>query len=229
MAIGASNLTNGASATSATSFVTASVSPGANDLILLTVGSRSAATNNTPTATGAGMTWTLVLSQINALNTNRVTVFRALAASPGSGAVTIDFAGQSQTACLWSIDDFSGTDTSGTNGAGAIVQSLGGLITGTQTGMTVTLAALGSVNNVAFGGCHRNANFLLTAGSGFTALSPGGTVGGSQETEWQLNTTTVNWTWASGSADAEAMAIEVKAATAAAATQLRPNTYTMWW
>lgn len=211
MAIGASNLTHNATATAATSFVTASVSPGANELILLTVGSRSAATNNTPTATGAGMTWTLVSSQINALNTNRVTVFRAMSASPGSGAVTIDFAGQSQTACLWSIDDFTGTDTSGSNGAGAIVQTVSGLVTGSSTGGTVNLAALGSSNNAAFGGCHRNNNSLLTAGSGFTVLSPGDTVGGSQHTEWQLTVTAVNWSWPSGSSDVEMMAIEIKA------------------
>lgn len=228
MAIGASNLTNGATITSASSFVTASVSPGASHLILLTVGSRSAATNNTPTASGAGMTWTLVSSQINALNTNRVTVFRALSASPGSGTVTIDFAGQSQTACLWAIDDFSGTDTSGSNGAGAIVQVVSGLVTGTSTGTTINLAALGSANNAAFGGCHRNNNSLLTAGSGFTVLSPGGTVGGSQLTEWELNVTAVSWSWPSGSADVEAMAIEISAASAAVAP-LQPNTYTMWW
>jgi len=61
------------------------------------------------------MTWTQIATRRDTSSdgTRRVTMFRALNASPGSGALTIDFAGQSQANCAWSLDEFSGTDKSG--------------------------------------------------------------------------------------------------------------------
>lgn len=112
MAITVSNLTTGASATDATSYATASVSPSANKLILLFVGNRRSGGSPTqPTVTGASMTWTLVDSADGG-NEVRTSIFRSLNASPGSGALTIDFGGVTQGSCGWSVAEFTGTNVS---------------------------------------------------------------------------------------------------------------------
>lgn len=124
MAITESPHTSGSQA-SASSATTASITPTANRLQLLTVFSSCATTPvNTPTVTGAGMTWEVVVTIETALNAGtsrygRGTTFRAMSASPGSGALTIDFAGQSNH-IDWSVAEFAGIHTGGTNGSAAV-------------------------------------------------------------------------------------------------------------
>src|SRR5574343_915867 len=95
LTITASNLTSGSDTTNATSYVTASVTPAANALLLLHVlMSRAGASPPTPTVTGAGLTWVLVRRTADftvGAATGAVAVFRALGSSPSSGALTIDF------------------------------------------------------------------------------------------------------------------------------------------
>jgi hypothetical protein len=125
--------------------------------------------------------------------------------------LTIGFAAQSQDRNVqWSVDEFTSTNTSGTHGSGAIVQSVGaGTASGATTSFAITLAALGSSNNVAMGFIR-----LITRGSGFTELSNKGDTNGTQtEAEWKVNTTNVNWTWASETVVSAGIAIEIKAAT----------------
>jgi len=102
-----------------TTFTTASVTPGANKLQLLYVWSQAAVAPNAPTVTGNGLTWVQVATIVFG-TTRRLTLFRALGASPSAGTISIAFAGQSQTAGLWRLTEFAGVDTSGTNGSGAI-------------------------------------------------------------------------------------------------------------
>jgi hypothetical protein len=214
MAIAASNLTSG-TATSVSSQATASISPTANQLVVVSVASQAAATANVPTVTGAGGTWVNIGTQIDASNTRRVTMFRDLSASPGSGALTIDFAAQSQTNVAWSIDTFSGTDSSGADGSGAIVQNVGNSTTsGATTSFAITLAALGSSNNAAYGYVRNNAAGSISAGASFTQLAQTTIV--ECESEWALNQVSVNWTWASQTVISVGLAIEIKAATVAA-------------
>lgn len=214
-AISCTNLINNLQNSAATSYATASVSPVANALTILAVASQFAGTSNTPTATGASMTWAQIATGADATNNRRVTLFRALSASPGSGAVTIDFAGQSQSNAAWSIESCTGTDTSGTNGSGAVVQS--GTAThdsGTSsTGLTVALSALGSANNATYGMVRANGGSAIVAGSGFTALSNQTTI--RVHSEWKLNDANVAWTWASQLVISNAVGFEIKAATAA--------------
>lgn len=219
MAITAAKLTSGNSALAGTSFVTASISPGINNLDIVSIDSFFAGTSNVPTVTGAGGTWILIATTTDSTVNKRVTMLRDLSASPGSGALTIDFAGQSAASCQWSVDEFSGIDTTGTHGSGAIVQSVGGAASSaTTTGFTVTLAALASANNAAHGSLRNNANGAVTAGAGFTELTnqlSGTTV---QEVEWALNKTAVNWTWASETVVSVGLTIEIKAFVALAQT-----------
>ena len=149
-------LSSAGSATDATSYATASVTPAANALILASFATRTGITAdpNTPTLTGCGLTWEVVQSVVydnTSSSRRRLTTFRAMGSSPSTGALTFDCGGQTQTGAVWSIDQFTNVDTSGTNGSGAVVQSAQSAIldnSGTPaTSLTVTLGAFSSPNN----------------------------------------------------------------------------------
>ena len=80
------SLTSGSSATDATSYATASITPTANKLVLLAVFNRVAAgTANAPTATGCGLTWVQVATSLGTTALRRLTLFRALGSAPSAG------------------------------------------------------------------------------------------------------------------------------------------------
>src|SRR5260221_1561104 len=96
MAVAITNLTSG-TAGSVSSVNTASISPAGNKLILVSVGNMvNSGTVNIPTVSGDGLTFVQINTQRGQSNTWCTTIFRAMVASPSSGALTIDFAGQSQ-------------------------------------------------------------------------------------------------------------------------------------
>src|SRR5882672_10399835 len=106
MAITGSNLTSGAG-TAATSFATASITPTSKALVLVAVSQHAASAPASPTVSGNSLTYV----QVDAVNYDvtgnwRTTLFRALGTSPSAGTITIDFAGVSQTAVVWSVDQF---------------------------------------------------------------------------------------------------------------------------
>lgn len=212
------NLTAGGQ-TAGTSATTASISPAANALVIVSVAnSVSSGTANLPTVTGASGTWTQIATKLDATNVRRVTLFRDLSASPGSGTLAISVAGQTQTFVEWSVDQITNVDTTGTHGSGAVVQSASNTSSGTSTGITVTLAALGSSNNVAFGYIRMN-TIAPVAGSGFVELNAVAISTGGAEAEWATNKTAVAWTWASTAGSVPvAMAIEIKRSWLSAAT-----------
>lgn len=209
MAVTATALTT-SQGTSATSFNTASISPSSNKLVVLTVGNKFAGVPNTPTATGNSLTWTQIATRRSSSDTSlRITMFRAMGASPSSGAITIDFAGQTQANCEWSATEFGNVKTSGTNGADAVVQEADNDASGTATGITVTLGAFANANNATHGVVITNTSLGITAGSGFTEL---GNSASNQtiESEWKNSSdTSVDWSWASSSNAVDAMAIEI--------------------
>ncbi len=217
MAINGTHILTNQSNTGATSYVTASGSPTTGILQLLTVGNQvSAGTPNEPTISGVGLTWVKVDTKVSTgVTTRRVTVFRAMGTA-SAGALTIDFAGQTQVRCGWSWSEFTGTDTSGTNGSGAIVQSATAEATDAAptASLTVTLSAFSNVNNATYGGIRYGGSSttdVLAAGSGFTQL---GLVNGfaSYQSQWKAtNDTTVDWTHNSTSLYSEAVGIEIKA------------------
>jgi len=216
MAIAATHILTNASVAGASSYVTASGSPTTGRLQLLTVGNQcAAATVNVPTVTGAGLTWVLVATQVSGDNVRRVSIFRAMGTA-SAGALTIDMAGQTQIRAGWSWSEFSGTDVSGTNGSGAIVQSATGkwdVGDGAKTGITVTLGAFGSPNNATYGGIRFGTltGQVVTVGTGFTQL---GSVLASvnYQSEYTLsNDTTVDWTYPSEATYTQAAACEIKA------------------
>ena len=208
-ATAATNLTSGANNTSQTSQATASVSIPAYSLILLAAFNRVASgTPNEPTVSGASCTWT----KVDTVTTGqmRLTVFRAMSTVATSGVLTIDYGGQTATSSNWSVDAFDHVDTTGTNGANAVVQAVTDTAVGTTTGESITLSAFGSADNSTYGVIVNDNTVAVTVGSGFTQLS--NQVSNHRiVAEWKVsNDTTVDWTWSSTSLTDYGVAVEIK-------------------
>lgn len=176
MPITATNLVAELSDTAATSFTTASISPGANRLLLCAVQSRRGDSIQPlpPTVSGCGLTWVQVISvdyDTSVPTMKTITVFRAMGSSPTAGSVTFDFGGVSQTNANWIIDEFDGIDTSGTNGSGAVVQSV---FTNYQpasvTPVVANFAPFLRPDNAAWGLECDNWSAQPTVGANFTQL-----------------------------------------------------------
>lgn len=202
-----SNLTSGIQ-NIATSFTSSSISPGANRLVIATVWQIVASgTPNNCTLSGASMTWTEVATVLSSDSKQRITIFRALSSSPGSGAITSNNGGQT-TSWQFSINEFQNVVTTGTNGADAVVQSASNTFSGTNTGVTVTLSAFGSGSNATFGFVAGSAQPGITVGSGFTELSQ---VVSESQAQWKNSAdTSVDWSWVSTANVGIAVALEIK-------------------
>jgi protocatechuate 3,4-dioxygenase beta subunit len=195
-------LTAGNNTTNQSTYATASISPAPNALVTIAVmGHRSYGASAEPTVTGGGMAaWVPVASvTYDVLGTplKRVTVFRAMSPAPGSGPITITFAG-SQSNAQWIVSQWDGAETSGANGSGAIVQALTNAADAVN-GLGVNLASFGNSANVAFGVFGVTSSTpAVTAGSGFTEIAEIGSAesqAGSLMTEWAVNLSTINASW----------------------------------
>ena len=165
MAIVGSHLTTN-NVASGDPHTTASITPTGNSLVLAFI--RIGATGITVSSvTGNSLTWVQVTTLDD--GNNAIFVFRALGASPTTGAVTIDLS--AAAICAWSIVEFSGVTTSGTNGSGAVVQSATNVNVST-TSLTVTLGAFSDAGNATTGGFYYASATLrtMTEGTGFTVL-----------------------------------------------------------
>jgi hypothetical protein len=208
-------LTQGHNVNNQSVYTTASIAPAPNTLITVAVTThQSSAAAPSPTLTGGGMSsWTLVANVAYSASTplDRVSVYRAMSASPGSGPITIT-SSVTVSNCQWIVSQWSGVDQSGTNGSGAIVQS--GTTSGiTVNGLTVTLAAFGSTNNVGYGVFGVTANTAdATPGTGFTTIAqePSGESSvGDVFAERAANKNVINAVWSSKSGGG--IGVEIKA------------------
>ena len=218
-AITQASLTSGTDAVDNTIFTTASITPTANNLVIAVINNRATDPNaDDPSLSGNGMTWVEITNVLWSATNRRLTMLRAMGASPSAGAVTITF-NNTQTDCHWSIFEFAGVDTSGTNGSGAVVQSA----TNTDnpiTSLTVTLAAFGSATNGAASGFVHNAAEASTPDTDWTEIHDlNGTAVG-LETQWRATSdTTAAASWATSSRGA-GIAIEIKEEVAGAARRV---------
>lgn len=171
MAITATLLTAAGDATDLASYATASITPTANRLVLAAVFNEGTATEENPALSGNGLTWVEVASIADAGNITRLTVLRALGASPSAGAVTIDFGGASQQRCGWSIVEFSDVDTSGTNGSGAVVQFKTATGTANAGSADFDNAFGDAVNNATYSAIVQRGGQTVQPEAGFTELS----------------------------------------------------------
>lgn len=230
MAIAGTNLVASGSTTDATSFTTASISPASNALLLLTVSYSPASGSAAPTITGNGLTWTPVGGgEYGGAGSRRlVRVWRAMGASPSSGAVTIDFGAISVESLNWSVDQFTGVDTSGTNGSGAIVQSVQTINATTSTSLTLNLAAFGAAGNASFGVFSHAGAETFTPDADFTALCNRfvTTRNLSLLTEWRLADDDPTATWATSSIRG-GVAAEIKAGASDFPLDAQDDAYTV--
>lgn len=228
MAIVATNKDSGSQDASVTTQATNSVAFQNNALYLVSLCARSNGTPTFSSVTGGGLTWV----QIGTTSTAApfVALYRGLVTSGAStGALTIT-CGATTTSLKWAIDEFTGVDTSGTNGSGAIVQSNSALNQAAATSGAVTLSAFGdSVNNAAFGFFTHNQGSetsTIDPDSGWAALANNGTVVApvmSMMTEWKLGQDlSVDASWATSGAWA-GWAAEVKAAASSTVIVPKPT------
>lgn len=207
------NLAASFDTTDLSSYTTASISPTANKLLLMSVVQyQSSGTAATPTVTGAGLTWTVVTTAVR-LN-RRCTVFRATGASPSTGALTIDFAGNTQSNCGWSVNEATNAVITGTNASDAVVQTkiLESAGPGTPVVTTFDAALEHSTNHMYISVCHASNN-TITADATFTQLSQAnmGAVGAvSQCTQYAANKTSNSTAITDGNTCI--VAVEVKSA-----------------
>ena len=222
-------LTAGNNPVNTTVYTTAGIAPAANALVTVAVLSqRSTGASPSPTLSGGGMaSWTVVSSitfDTGTLPLRRLTIYRAMSANPGSGPITITFSGN-QSHCQWIVSQWSGVETSGVNGAGAIVQTASNRADAVS-GLTVSLPSLVHANNAAYGafGVNRN-TAVVTPGSGFAEISEqpsAESTPGDLEAEWQTNDNTIDATWPFN-LNAGAVGLEIQAAAGSAGSPVDPQ------
>ena len=211
-------LTTDISANDARRYTTATVSPGANRLVLVYITSATPTLGgapNVPTITGNGLTWDKVTDRPFGNDGRRLSCFRALGPAPAAGPLTIDFGNQNQDLCAWSVIEIDGVHQSGTSGSGAIAQSVSDAVNAST--LSVPLPLPPERNAIRVGGIALAEKHAITAGAGTTeihqksvdqALAKDATL----QTEQATNAaTTLAWSWA-GSSVAAAIVVEVKAA-----------------
>lgn len=173
MAIACTNLVQNQDGTDDADSTVASATYTAGRLYLLTLCSRADSVQPTISSisapTGSGIVWTAVRAGVDFdASGSRRTLFlyRGMPTATVSSGFTITWGG-TQTAKTWSIDEITGMDTSGTQGSGAIVQSVANQ-GGSVTSLTVTLASFSNVQNATYGAFGNAGEGVLSAGSGFT-------------------------------------------------------------
>jgi hypothetical protein len=214
--ISATHLTIGDNASGGPDGTTASISPTANALILVTVGRYATGAVSTPNSvTGNGITYELVASSPEwdesvPPNEDRKKLFlyRGMSASPSAGAITIEGDGGGGEWTTWTITEITGVDTSGSNGSGAVVQSNSNAQAGTS--LSISLNAFGSASNGTFATAYSWAGNQVTPEAGWSELTDGNTVDRPQ-TMWRANNdTTPSWTFSSDAVGG--IAVEIRAA-----------------
>ena len=218
MPITQASLTSGSSGVDASLFTTASITPTANRLVIVVVLSHRTPAGVAPTLSGNGLTYVQIATQtFSTGNAHRITMFRAMGSAPTAGAITIEFGEETQNACAWSVFEFDGVDTTGTNGSGAVVQSATNSIS-FDTVLTVTLAAFASANNGACSGFGFSTADTVTPDTGWTEIHEVSEAGVfTNETQWRADNDTTASATGTNSQDIGGIAIEIKAAAASSA------------
>jgi len=213
-------LTSGNSETDATSYATASITPGENKLILAVINTVrfAVATSEVPTLSGCGLTWEVVRAQsYDNAGSDRAgcTMFRAMKGVTTTGVLTFQFANQHLRAS-WIIMEIDNADQSGVNGAGAIVQSAGSRFDdggGETSAPSVALNPFAKPENYTLGYTAWGfPTVTVTPGADdFIELAETSPANGTgSQTQWKgREDTVVDWTF-SGSVECGNIAIEIK-------------------
>jgi len=200
-------------------YTTASITPTSGALTLICI--QTAASLLDPTVTGAGLTWTILLSGAGGVSYNtvgspgdRLMVFRGTG-TPSTGAISINPA-DSVTGCLWKVVEWTGQDTTT-----PVVQSVTNRADN-STAVSVSLAAFGSANNGTFlvGAWNAAVRTWANEGGSWTNVSTqvsGTTPANALQASWLAgNDASPSATLSGGSPEWGAVALEIAAAAATA-------------
>ena len=216
--VGPTLLTADPDTANATSYVTPSVSPTANSLILVAVWNTDGTDAVVPASVSSGFavvgsTWTQEVTQQFSVTTRRLTLYSAVATgSPGSGTITVSFGGDAQTGAVVTAVQYTGQDATDAVLQPEASQGAGG----GATSLSVTLdAALGASTNQICAFIGHNTNEDQTAGNGGTELASSDVGYATPDARLacysQVNDNSVSASWTTSSA-AIAVACEVKEA-----------------
>ncbi len=182
MALSATNLTSGSDVSgSITGETTASITLDANALALLVVLQRNfGSAPSTPVASGWTQITTVSFIGVSGFFFDVVTVLRRLSGSSSTGTVT--FTCGLSTEVRWSIDQWSGVNIGGTNGANAIAQSgTSSDSSDSQTSFSFDLTNPVTAGNASYGAFGTDQSVTLSVGSGYSLLA----LTDNLVTEWQ--------------------------------------------
>ena len=224
MSISGTNVLTVANYSFNSDLVTSAFTPDLSKLYLLTVVNIATGTFPfTPAiSTTNGLTFSLITSELTGgASDAEIWVYRAMISSGASnGTITIGATGSIYDAFLANLDVIDGVDTSGSNGANAIVQYAVNQGGDGTTSLAATLGAFGSASNGTFASAmwwnRSGFNITDTASTGFTELCdyPGSRY--NINTRWRADnnlTTTVTETDSGPGAGGKAalIALEIKA------------------
>lgn len=160
------NLTSGVQG-SASNYNTGSVTPLANQIMLVTVSSNvTSGSPNVPTPTLTGWTFHQVATVTGgpfSTNVDRITLF--VGVGSGNGAINIDFASQTQNRMGYVVDQINHTPLTGAGGANAIQQSTA--LNQHSSGFNVSLSAFNNINN---------GTYVVTTKDAVNTVVPGGSL-----------------------------------------------------
>lgn len=168
-------LTTGVADSSGTSKATASISPGAGKLVLIAIMNVGGAAADPNSVSGAGLTFTKLLSGSLEATWSGASLWYACSASPTTGPITIGFAA-SHDGVYWHVAEFDCDAHPSVNGRNAILQAATSHFTGASQATTVftgnSSAFLHNSNATILIGVQNNASSATsTPGSGMTELS----------------------------------------------------------
>lgn len=220
-AIAVNSLTSGSSTSDASSYNTASFTPTSNALVLVAIYTADRfGVGTAPTVSsmsGNGGTWAAIDNSLYAGTRERTTIYRTMIASPSAGAATITLSGTAG-ACSWSVCEFTGVDTSGTNGSGAIAANTNKNTSGASP-LTLALSAFSdAVNNACYMALTvEDSSVTYTVGAGMTQIHNVANADGSWPSrllsEYQIGqNTSPSASWSSGAFGSGGVAFEIKAA-----------------
>jgi hypothetical protein len=214
--IGFSQLLTNTSSANATEYTTTSFTTTANALVLAYVVTSDTVLPDAHALTSLHGTWVeIARTNFNTTGTplNRVSLWRTMSGSGGSSTLTNKFAGAA-TGCAFNVVQFTGVDTSGSQGSGAIAQVVMGAADATAN-PAITLAALTGSANAVFAGFSSDVNpFAGTAEASWTEQFDSGynTPATSIYGVYRLATTDNTVVVTAGSADWGGIACEIKIA-----------------
>jgi hypothetical protein len=208
-------LTSGHDVVNLRTYITGSISPAPNALVTVAVLThQSSAAAPSPTLSGGGMArWDVVASVTynGATPLDRLTIYRAMSAAPGSGPITI-MSSVTVSNCQWIVSQWTGVDLSGTNGSGAIAQTASASGAAVTT-LTAALGDFAGATGVAYGAFGvANNTAVIVPGVGFATIDqqPSGESSvGDLFAEWAVLMPGVTATWPSRNAGA--LGLEIRA------------------